>query len=346
MTKRSFIGDILEQPKALKEAISSYHAERLDALIPRIESGEIARIVLAGHGSSYNALYPAFLHLCQLPIPVSIWQTAELLKYGIRQIDNHALLVLNSQSGRSVEVKHLVNELTSNQPSCLVAFTNHTDSPLGKAADIIIPLLAGEEHGVATKTYINSLALSTLFSVQLINGNFSRAKCDFLSLGEELETYLVDWEKKIESYSQMIGACEHVVIVGRGPSMATALNSAINQKEAAWNFSEGMNAAEFRHGPLELADEKLTIFIVEGDDHIRKYNQILAEEVQTYGGKVIWIGNHAQEDINSIKTPPTSEIAQPAAEIVTMQLVAQALADKKRIEAGKFRRIGKVVTIE
>ena len=107
-----------------------------------------------------------------------------------------------------------------------------------------------------------------------------------------------------------------------------------------------MNAAEFRHGPLELADEKLTIFIVEGDDHIRKYNQILAEEVQTYGGKVIWIGNHAQEDINSIKTPPTSEIAQPAAEIVTMQLVAQALADKKRIEAGKFRRIGKVVTIE
>jgi glucosamine--fructose-6-phosphate aminotransferase (isomerizing) len=346
MEERSFVGDILEQSQALKEAVSSYPEERLAALIPRIESGEIMRIVMAGHGSSYNAIYPAYLLLSQLPIPVSLWQTAELLKYGTRQIDSRTLLVLNSQSGRSVEVEHLVNELASNRPTCLVAFTNYIDSPLGRAADITIPLMAGEEHGVATKTYINSLALSILFGVQLNNGDHSQARDDFQSLGDEMKGYLEYWENKLEVYGKMIGACEHVIVVGRGPSMATALNGAINQKEAAWNFSEGMNAAEFRHGPLELADEKLTIFIVEGDEKTRKNNQALAREVQSYEGKVIWIGNHAEEGIDAINVPSASEIAQPAAEIVAMQLVAQAMAKNKGIEAGKFRRIGKVVRIE
>lgn len=346
MEKRSFIGDILEQPQALKEAIFAYPVEKVAGLIPRIDNGEIQRIVMAGHGSSYNALYPAFLQLSKLPIPVSLWQTAELLKYGIQQIDKNTLLILNSQSGKSVEVDRLVNRLATDRPACMIAFTNYTDSPLGKAADIIISLHAGEEHGVATKTYINPLALALLFSVQLNRGDFTQAMESFKSLSDEIEVYLADWEKKVETYSRMIGSCDHVVVVGRGPSTATALNSAINQKEAAWNFSEGMNAAEFRHGPLELADERLTLFIAEGDDHTKEFNRALAKEVQSYGSNVIWIGNHPESSLDAVSTPLAAEIAQPAAEIVAMQLIAQALANKKGMEAGKFRRIGKVVRKE
>ena len=54
--------------------------------------------------------------------------------------------------------------------------------------------------------------------------------------------------------------------------MATALNGALNQKEAAWMLTEGMNAAEFRHGPIELADKNLSLIILEGDKKTSKYN--------------------------------------------------------------------------
>lgn len=346
MEKRSFIGDILEQPLALKNAIAAYPGDDIEILRKKISSGIIQRIVMAGHGSSFNALYPSFLHLSKLPIPVTLWQTAELLKYGFRQIDVHTLLILNSQSGRSIEMEQLINKITGGRAACVVALTNYMDSPLGQKADFCIPLMAGEEHGVATKTFINPLALSIILSLQLIGENAEQSKASFLSLADEISAYLADWEKKVQSISQLIGNCNHVIVVGRGFSMASALNGAINQKEAAWNFSEGMNAAEFRHGPLELADDKLTLFIMEGDDQTGEINHKLADEVQSYGSHVVWIGNKGDKKFSSIAIPDSTAITQPASEAVTMQLVALALAVNKGLEAGKFRRIGKIVRVE
>lgn len=346
MEKRSFIGDILEQPQALKNAIAAYPGSDLEILKKKISSGNIKRIVMAGHGSSFNALYPSFLHLSKLPIPVTLWQTAELLKYGFRQIDAHTLLILNSQSGRSIEMEQLINEIAQGGAACIVALTNYMDSPLGQNADFCIPLMAGEEHGVATKTFINPLALSIILGLQLNGENTDHARASFLLLADEIAAYLTDWQKKVQSISQLIGSCNHVIVVGRGYSMASALNGAINQKEAAWNFSEGMNAAEFRHGPLELADDKLTLFIMEGDELTREINYKLADEVQSYGSHVIWVGNKGDKKFTSITIPGATTFTQPAAEAVAMQLVALALAVNKGLEAGKFRRIGKVVLVE
>lgn len=346
MDERSFLRDILEQPLALRKALNDYPEAELSRLKHRIDARDISRIIMAGHGSSYNALYPGFLQFCKLPIPVSLWQTAELMHYGPKQIDDKTLLILSSQSGRSIEVETLVSSSEFEQSAIKVAITNYPDSPLGKSCDINIPLNAGEEHGVAVKTYINPLVLSILFGIQMTNGKFKQALDDFFAFSDAIEAYLRDHETRIEAIGKMIGGCEHVVVVGRGISMGAALNGAINQKEAAWNFSEGMNAAEFRHGPLELADEKLTIFIMEGDDEGRKYNERLAGEILSYRSKVIWVGNHGSGQIPAIKVPEGAMIAEPAAEGVAMQLVALALAKNKGIEPGEFRRIGKVVRIQ
>jgi len=346
MEKRSFIGDILEQPVALKNAIAAYPGSDMEILRKEIDSANIQRIVMAGHGSSFNALYPSFLHLSKLPIPVTLWQTAELLKYGFRQIDSHTLLILNSQSGRSIEMEQLINEMAGGRAASVVALTNYMDSPLGQKADFCIPLMAGEEHGVATKTFINPLALSIILGLQLNGENADQSKENFLLLADDIAVYLADWEKKVHSISQLIGNCNHVIVVGRGYSMASALNGAINQKEGAWNFSEGMNAAEFRHGPLELAGDNLTLFIMEGDDQSIERNHKLADEVQSYGSHVIWVGNEGDKKFPSIATPESTPITQPAAEAVAMQLVAMALAVNKGLEAGKFRHIGKIVLNE
>jgi glucosamine--fructose-6-phosphate aminotransferase (isomerizing) len=111
-------------------------------------------------------------------------------------------------------------------------------------------------------------------------------------------------------------------------------------------LTEGMNAAEFRHGPIELADNNLSLIVLEGDRKTSKYNHILAEEVNKYGSQVIWIGNHPPESINSIRIPEVPEIALPLAEILVMQLITLVLTNKKKLEAGKFRHIGKIVLNE
>jgi len=346
MEKHSFIGDILEQPKTLKQAVSLYPQKDIDTILPRIQDNEITRVILAGHGSSYNALYPTFLHLCNLPIPITLWQTAELVHYGMQQIDSGTMLCLNSQSGSSVEMKRLVESFSMVRPACVVAFTNYCDSPLGVEADIAVPLAAGEEHGVAVKTYLSSLILSILFSIQITGGDFEQVKDDLFALTRSIEEYLGNWEDRLQEYKDLLLDDNHIIIVGRGPSMGSALNSALNQKEASWIYSEGMNAAEFRHGPLELSDSKLTLIVIEGDDRTKGFNLKLAEEVQEYGSQVLWVGNQPPDGVLCIPTPQAADIFQPAADIIAMQLIAQALAKRHKIEAGVFRRIGKVVMID
>jgi fructoselysine-6-P-deglycase FrlB-like protein len=85
---------------------------------------------------------------------------------------------------------------------------------------------------------------------------------------------------------------------------------------------------------------------LEGDKKTARYNLALAEEVLEYGSNVFWIGNHPGPSFKSLQIPDTAEIALPLAELLPMQLIAYVLSTRKKIEAGKFRRIGKIVLKE
>ncbi len=76
-----------------------------------------------------------------------------------------ALVIGISQSGESPDVREVIDE-ARRQGRPTIAITNDPSSPLGAAADGVLPLEAGDEHAVAaTKTYVNSLgAVALLFA--------------------------------------------------------------------------------------------------------------------------------------------------------------------------------------
>ena len=346
MVKKSYLQDILDQPANLRFALNNFPTTAVEPLLTRLQARDFKKIILTGHGSSFNSLYPAFLKLSSQSVPVAIWQTAELLHYGINQIDSSTLLCINSQSGQSAEVKSLLEKTKKNPPGCLLALTNDIESVLGENSDILVQLNAGEEYGVASKTYLNALSLALILAAQICEENANEVLESLLSACNMMEIYLEDYQAILDEIDQLLGNYQKIIVVGRGPSMATALNGALNQKEAAWMFTEGMNAGEFRHGPLELADPDLTLIILEGDKKIAGLNLALGEEVIEYGSSVIWIGNHPAPSFKSLQIPDVAEIALPLAELLPMQLIAQVLSTRKNLEAGKFRRIGKVVLRE
>ena len=346
MARKSYLQDILDQPVNLRFALNNFPTTVVEPILKRLRAREFKKIILTGHGSSFNSLYPAFIKLSNQSVPVAIWQTAELLHYGINQIDSNTLLCINSQSGQSAEVKSLLEEIKKNPPGCLLALTNDMESVLGENSDILVQLNAGEEYGVASKTYLNALSLALILAAQVCEENADDVLESLLSACSMMEIYLEDYQAILDEIDQLLGNNQRIIVVGRGPSMATALNGALNQKEAAWMFTEGMNAAEFRHGPLELADSDLTLIILEGDKKTVGLNLALGEEVLEYGSSVIWIGNHPASSFKSLQIPDVEEIALPLAELLPIQLIAQVLSTRKKLEAGKFRRIGKVVLKE
>jgi glucosamine--fructose-6-phosphate aminotransferase (isomerizing) len=341
-----YISDILAQPDALRMAISKFSVDSLDTIYKDLNNGKFDRIVLTGMGSSYNACYPACLQLADLPVPVTLVNTAELLHYLNGQIGPRTLLWLNSQSGRSAELVHLLERIKTTLPACILASVNDDSSPLASVADVCMLIHAGEENTVSTKTYVNMLAINLLVSIQLTGQDFDKATSQMLSAADEMESYLQNWQVYVAHIDSLLGAFEELFIIGRGPSMSTAWTGALICKEAAKFAVEGMNAADFRHGPMELISPNLTALILAGFPTTSGLNHNLATDIVKHGGNAIWIDSVSDTHLSTITHPKTSDLVRLLAEILPLQLLTIALAKRKDVQPGHFRVVGKVTVRE
>jgi len=341
-----YIADILSQPEALRQALESYPSGPVEQLRARLLAGEFSRIVLTGMGSSFNAAYPAWLNLLSLPTPAIHVNTAELLHYGRQMIDARTLLWVNSQSGRSVEIVRLLENLAGQRPAFQLSMTNFIESPMARNADMVVPIQAGEEATVSTKTYINMLAMLMLCSAQLADQDWQALLQSMRRAADALEAALSGWQERVAELDAMLGKVDQLLILGRGASMAAVWNGSLINKEAAKCTFEGMNVADFRHGPMELVSPRLTILMLEGAPQTAKMNRYTALEITRLGGRVIWLASKPDPELPTLLLPFVDEASRPALEIVPFQMLTLVMAQRGGIEAGKFRHIGKVTMQE
>jgi glucosamine--fructose-6-phosphate aminotransferase (isomerizing) len=346
MTINPYISDILSQPAALRDALEHYPTDQIEPLRARLLRGDFNRIVLTGMGSSFNAAYPAWLKLLSLSTPAIHVNTAELLHYGQGLIDSRTLLWINSQSGRSVEIVHLLDSLKDRRPAFQLSMSNYPDSPMAQSANLAVPIHAGNEATVSTKTYINMLAMLLLCSTQLAGENLKNLLQSLWNAADAIEIYLSNWQDKVAELDSMLGEVDQLFILGRGASMSAVWNGSLINKEAAKCAFEGMNVADFRHGPLELVSSHLTILVLEGASQTAMLNRDFALEVKKLGGKVLWLAKRSEPNLSTLQLPSVDETAQPLVEILPLQMLSIVMAQRKGIEPGKFRHVGKVTVRE
>jgi glucosamine--fructose-6-phosphate aminotransferase (isomerizing) len=335
-----YIEDILSQPAALRRALEPNSLSPLD----EIDLTQFDRIIISGMGSSYYAAYPALIELAKQGTPVQLVNGAELLHSLSEMITTRTLLWLNSQSGRSAELVHLLEHTQSRPPARLLTFVNDVSSPLGEQADICIPIHAGEEATVSTKTYINMLAVNLLAATQL-SGKETLIQ-EMSVAADTMETYLANWEARVQELDSLLGEFDELFLLGRGSSMSAVWNGSLINKEAAKCAFEGMHAADFRHGPLEIVSEGCAALIFAGARETSALNRELAHEITSYGGNTIWLDSVQDPKIPTMLYPETSELARPLVEILPMQMLTLTMAGRKNIEAGKFHHVSKITDRE
>ena len=337
-----YISDLLSQPATLRAALDHYSTSALD----KINLAEFDRIILSGMGSSYNAAYPALIELAKQPVPVQLINAAELLHSLSGMIGTRSLLWLNSQSGRSAELVHILERIRSAPPACLLTFVNDVSSPMAEQADLCIPIHAGEESTVSTKTYTNMLAANLLAGIQLISGDVEAAIREMRLASDAMESYLADWEARVQELDSLLGDFKQLYIIGRGSSMSAVWNGSLNNKEAAKCSFEGIHAADFRHGPLEVVESGFTALILAGTSTSAGMNRDLARDILSFGGKVIWLDSSADVEFPTLLIPKTGEFSLPLVEILPLQMLTLVMAKRKNIEAGSFRHITKITSKE
>jgi glucosamine--fructose-6-phosphate aminotransferase (isomerizing) len=337
-----YIEDILSQPGVLLTALERYSSSALE----NINLAEYDRIIISGMGSSCYAAYPALIELSQQSTPVQLINTAELLHSLTGLIGPKSLLWLNSQSGRSAEPVNLLERIKLQPPARLLTFVNDVSSPMGKRADVCVPIHAGEEATVSTKTYTNMLAVNLLAAIQLTGGALDRAYSEWRAAAHVMVLYLKNWQAHVQELDALLGDFDQLFLIGRGSSMSAVWNGSLINKEAAKSTFEGMHAADFRHGPLEIVSEGFASLIFAGSSKTSALNRELAREIISYGGKAIWLDSARDRELPTFLFPETTELTRPLAEILPMQMLTLAMADRKKIEAGKFRHVSKITNRE
>lgn len=341
-----YIADLLAQPSALHNLLGKYTGTALDEICADLKRGKFERIIVTGMGSSLNAAYPAVIQLSRQPVPVQFVNAAELLHSMPQIIGSRSLLWMNSQSGRSAELVHLLAQLPTRSRASILAFVNDGTSPLASQADTCLDIHAGPEATVSTKTYINMLAANLLAAQYMISGDIGIVVDEMLAASDKMEKYLVEWKVHVDELDSVLGDFSQLYFLGRGTSMSAVWNGSLINKEAARSSFEGMQAADFRHGPLELVTEGFAALIFAGSALTSDLNRNLGLEIISHAGRVIWVDSMVDPELPTLLLPKTSDLARPLVEILPLQMLTLAMAKRKGLAAGQFRYVGKVTDRE
>ena len=76
-------------------------------------------------------------------------------------------------------------------------------------------------------------------------------------------------ERSADEMCAWIDGRPNLALVGRGSARAAAEMGALTLKEAARMPAESLQAAQFRHGPLELAGPKLAVIVIATEPRTR-----------------------------------------------------------------------------
>jgi glucosamine--fructose-6-phosphate aminotransferase (isomerizing) len=341
----AYVQDILHQPAAVRDTLASLAGVDFAAFQPlarRLASGALRRVVLTGMGSSFHALQPLLFTLLESGAPAILIETSELVHHAPRLLAPDSLIVAVSQSGRSAEMLRLAEKAA--RETAIVAVTNTASSPLANSARAVLLTRAGEENSVSCKTYVVALAALACLGELLLGRPPARVLTDLQPVPETVATYLSGLEGYLANLGSQLRGVRHVIIAGRGASLAAAGTGGLILKEAAHAAAEGMSCASFRHGPMELVSPEVFVMVYEGSGATRALNAGLAHDVLAAGGRSALVALSPEPGVFHLQ--PVPAVGLPILEILPAQLLSVALALQSGREPGVFTRGTKVTTVE
>ena len=309
------------------------------------------RLHLIGCGSSYYAAMWAKVWFEELAkIPTKVTYGSEAINVTLK--DPKETKIYITQSG---ETKDIVRASCHDKSDEVFVVTNQPFSQLGNSFFNTIDIGANLERGVAaTKTFtLTCYALWELAWHWSSESEENELKVlDYQDALAEGIKYVLDREQAVATIAKMIAQYDNALFLGRHWDYPIALEGALKLKEVSYIHAEGMPAAEMKHGPIALVDEKTpSIFTVTGSFDI---DTIISNmrEVKSRKGEVFAVVSPVNYDrVKKVadwtfRTHETCEVAmEPLAANVVLQLLAYHVAVKKGLNPDRPRNLAKSVTV-
>jgi glucosamine--fructose-6-phosphate aminotransferase (isomerizing) len=230
----------------------------------------------------------------------------------------------------------------------VAAITNVLGSTLYRLADFRVLLGAGPEKAViASKSFTAMIAVMVLTAYAIV-GKFQMGRDMLIAASENITDFLNEsFHKQVKHVAELLKDKEHVYVLGRGLSYATALETSLKLKETATLHAEGFAGGELKHGVLSLIEKGTPCIIIAPND--KTFDEIAsnAQEVKSRGGFIIGIGPRENAVFDVLLKTADCKEATMIPQVVVAQLLAYELALKRGIEdPDKPRNLAKSVTVK
>ncbi len=355
--------EIYEQPKSILETIRGRVYENENAIklgglldvMPKLLNAR--RIIIIGCGTSWHAgLVGEYLIEEYARIPVEVEYASEF-RYRNPILTQDDVVIAISQSGETADTLAAI-QIAKAAKACVIGICNVVGSSISRETDAGVYTHAGPEIGVAsTKAF--STQVTVLAMIALLLGKckymigqqqYHQLLTELLSIPEKIE-HTLQSASKVEEVAKLYKDSRNFLYLGRGCYYPVALEGALKLKEISYIHAEGYPAAEMKHGPIALIDDKMPVVVIATQD--KGYEKIVnnIQEIKARKGKIIAIVSEGDTVIakmadHVLEVPKFDTAIGAITTIVPLQLLSYYIAIMRGCNVDQPRNLAKSVTVE
>ena len=315
------------------------------------------RIIIVACGTSWHAgLVAEYVFESLVRIPVEVEYASEF-RYRNPVISSKDVVIAISQSGETADTRAAI-QLAKQNGAFVFGVCNVVGSTISRESDAGAYTHAGPEIGVAsTKAFTTQITVLTLMALKLAKAKGSISNEEYHLHLQELELIpakvaeALASDENIKAIAAIYKDSPNFLYLGRGFNFPVALEGALKLKEISYIHAEGYPAAEMKHGPIALIDEKMPIVVIATKKG--HYEKVVSniEEIRARKGKIIAIVTKGDVDVREIadhviEVPDTLELLSPLLTTIPLQLLSYHIAVMRKCNADQPRNLAKSVTVE
>ena len=361
MYKHYMAKEIAEQPTVLAENIGHYISadhKRIDLRTDALDFSKVTNITMVACGTAYLACMVAkywFEKIARIPVEVDV---ASEFRYREPPLNPNSLAIFVSQSGETADTLAALRYCLE-QNVKTVGVVNVAESSIARESDVVLPIYAGVEIGVAsTKAFTCQLAT---LAAMVLYASQQTGQTGGHDLAELIEAYhalpgivsqALHVEHDISAISTELATASDALFLGRGDMYPVALEGALKLKEISYIHAEGYASGELKHGPIALVDKDMPVVVLAPKDALFDKTVSNMQEVMARQGKVLLITDKdglktAGKGVwRSVVMPRVHPVFAPVIYAIPAQLLAYYAAVSKGTDVDQPRNLAKSVTVE
>lgn len=356
--------EIFEQPNSIRNAfrgrlnINTEHIMLggLQEVFPKLQQAK--RIIIIACGTSWHAgLVGEYLFEDLARIPTKVEYASEF-RYRNPIIFEEDIILAISQSGETADTLAAI-QLAKQRNATVLGICNVVGSSIARETVAGVYTHAGPEIGVAsTKAFTSQITVLTMMALSLglskniiTKEKYKQILKELYIIPDKISDFLKTQTKQINHIAEKIKDATNSIYLGRGYLYPVAIEGALKLKEISYIHAEGYPAAEMKHGPIALIDEKMPVIVIAPKE--QTYDKIISniQEVKARKGLVVAIVTQGDDKVRNIadftiEIPETEQQLLPLISVIPLQLLSYYVATMRGCNVDQPRNLAKSVTVE